>query len=90
MRCESGLVVSLTVYSFSTLGIMHSHRRTYDYLIAHLLDTGNTPGGLRSRKFLFFRRNLAGGSLHRFAKPGWPASLNSALPPGVLDEALPK
>ena len=29
-------------------------------------------------------------SLHRFAKPGWPASLNSALPPGVLDEALPK
>ena len=39
---------------------MRGHRRTYGYLIAHLLDAGNTTGGLRSRKFLFFGRNLAG------------------------------
>ena len=29
-------------------------------------------------------------SLHRFGKPGWPPSRNSALPPGVEHEALPK
>ena len=39
---------------------MGSHRRTYGYLIAHLLDAGNTTGGQRRRKFLFFGRNLAG------------------------------
>ena len=29
-------------------------------------------------------------SLHRFGKPGWPPSRNSALPPVVIHEALPK
>ncbi len=29
-------------------------------------------------------------SLPRVGKPGWPPSRNSALPPGVIDEALPQ
>ena len=29
-------------------------------------------------------------SLQRVGKPGWPPSRNSALPPGVRHEALPK
>src|SRR5262245_64436886 len=39
---------------------MRCHRRTDGYLVAHLLDAGNTASRQRSCKFLFFGRNLAG------------------------------
>src|SRR5882724_3383935 len=51
-QCYSSIV--------STLAIIRGNRRIYCYLVAHLLDAGNTTGGLRSREFLFFGRNLAG------------------------------
>src|SRR5262245_3614217 len=50
----------LSFVFFSTLVIMRSLRRADGYLVAHLLDAGNTSGRQRSRKFLFFGRNFAG------------------------------